>query len=124
MNWVDLALVLVFLLATWAGYHRGLILGSLDLLSWAGSFIAAYTLYDYTKGLLEKFFDLNIWLLPTSFLVTLVIARILLVLIIRAITRSLPEQTNHYFLNKFLGIIPGAINGWIAAIVIAACASI
>ena len=123
MNWVHLALILVFLFATWAGYHRGFILGSLDLLSWAGSFVAAYMLYDHTKGLLEKFFDLNVWLLPASFLVTLVIARILLGLIIRAITRSLPEQTNYYFLNKFLGILPGAINGWIAAIVIAALLS-
>ena len=67
MNWVDLALVVIFLLAVWAGYHRGFILGSLDLLSWAGSFIAAYMLFDYTKVLLEKFFDLNVWLLPVLF---------------------------------------------------------
>jgi uncharacterized protein YkwD len=120
MNWVDLVLILIFLFTIWAGYHRGFILGSLDLLSWAGSFIAAYMLYDYTKVLLEKLFDLNVWLLPVSFLVTLIVARILLGLIIRFITRLLPEQSNHNFLNKFLGILPGAINGWIVVIVISA----
>jgi len=120
MNWVDLALIIIFLLATWAGYYRGFILGSLDLLSWAGSFIAAYTLYDYTKVFLERFADLNVWLLPVSFLLTLIIARILLGLIINSFIRLLPEQSNHNFFNKFLGIVPGAVNGWIAAIVISA----
>jgi len=120
MNWVDFALILIFLFSIWAGYHRGFILGSLDLLSWAGSFIAAYMLYDYTKRLLERFFDLNVWLLPVSFLITLIIARIILGLLVRFITRSLPEQSNHNLLNKFLGILPGAINGWIVAILISA----
>ncbi|MEP7376597.1 MAG: CvpA family protein [Chitinophagaceae bacterium] len=120
MNWVDLTLIAIFLLSIWAGYRRGFILGSLDLLSWAGSFIAAYMFYDYTKRLLEKLFDLNVWLLPVSFLVTLIVARIILGLIVRFGVRSLPEQSNHNFLNKFLGILPGAINGWIVAILISA----
>ena len=77
MNWVDLALLAIFLLAVWAGYHRGFILGSLDLASWAGSFIAAYMLFGYTKVLLEKLFDLNVWLLPVSFLLTLLVARLI-----------------------------------------------
>ena len=120
MNWVDLALLFIFLLCMWAGYHRGFILGSLDLLSWAGSFIAAYMFYDYTKRLLEKLFDLNVWLLPVSFLVTLVIAKIIFGLIVRSVVRSLPQQSNQNFFNKFLGILPGVINGWFIAIVISA----
>ena len=32
----------------------------------------------------------------------------------------LPEQGHHNFLNKFLGIVPGAINGWLITIVISA----
>jgi uncharacterized protein YkwD len=120
MNWVDLALVVIFLLAVWAGYHRGFIFGSLDLLSWAGSFIAAYMLYDYTRVLLEKLFDLNIWLLPVSFLLTLLVARLIFGLMVRFVTRMLPEQGHHNFLNKFLGILPGAINGWLITIVLSA----
>lgn len=120
MNWVDLALLVIFLFAVWAGYRRGFILGSLDLLSWAGSFIAAYMLFDYTKVFLEKLFDLNVWLLPVSFLLTLVVARLLFGVIVRFITRLLPEQSNQNFVNKFLGIVPGAINGWIISILISA----
>ena len=120
MNWVDLALVVIFLLAVWAGYHRGFILGSLDLMSWAGSFITAYMLYGYTKVLLEKLFDLKVWLLPVSFILTLLVARLIFGLIVRFVTRLLPEQSNHNILNKFLGVLPGAINGWLIAIVISA----
>ncbi len=120
MNWVDLVLILVFALAIWAGYSRGFILGSLDLLSWAGSFVLAYSFYGYTAIALKKLVNLTVWLLPLSFILTLIVGRLLLGLITHYIIRSLPEKSNHNFLNKFLGIVPGAINGWIAAIIISA----
>ncbi len=120
MNWVDLALIIVFLLAIWAGFSRGFILGSLDLLGWAGSFILAYVFYSYIANIFKKIIDLNVWLLPVSFLLTLIVARLLIGLIARFIIRTLPEKTHHYWLNKFLGIMPGAINGWIIAIIISA----
>ena len=81
MNWVDLALIIVFLLAIWAGFSRGFILGSLDLLGWAGSFILAYVFYSYTANIFKKMIDLNVWLLPVSFLLTLIVARLLIGLI-------------------------------------------
>ena len=56
----------------------------------------------------------------SSFLLTLLVARLIFGVIVRFITRLLPEQSNHNFLNKFLGVLPGAINGWIIAIVISA----
>ncbi|MGZ8557888.1 MAG: CvpA family protein [Chitinophagaceae bacterium] len=120
MNWVDLSLILIFLLTTLAGFGRGFILGSLDLIGWTGSFIIAYLFYSYSVLALEKLFDLNVWLLPVSFLLTLVVARLLTGLICKHIIRAVPEQSNHNWLNKSLGILPGAINGWIIAIVISA----
>lgn len=120
MNWVDLVLILVFLIAISAGFSRGFILGSLDLLSWAGSFVLAYVFYGYTANALKKIVDLNVWLLPVSFMLTLIIARLLIGLITSFIIRSLPEGSNHNRLNKFLGIVPGAINGWIVAIIVSA----
>jgi len=120
MNWVDLALIIIFLLAIWAGLSRGFIRGSLDLLGWAGSFILAYVFYSYTVKVLERIVDLNVWLLPVSFLITLILARLLIGVITTLIIRSLPEHSNHNRLNKFLGILPGAINGWIIAIIISA----
>jgi uncharacterized protein YkwD len=120
MNWVDLTLVVIVLLAVWAGFHRGFILGSLDLLGWAGSFVTAYILYDYTKQLLEKVANLGVWLLPLSFLLTLILFRLIFGFITGQLTRRLPDSSHRSLVNKSLGIIPGAINGVIIAIVISA----
>lgn len=120
MNWVDLVLIITFLLTTWAGYSRGFILGSLDLFSWLGSFITAYMLYEYISGLIAKFIDFNVWLFPVSFILTLIVARLFFGLIAKFIVRFLPERSNENFINKFLGIVPGAINGYIIAIVVSA----
>ena len=46
MNWIDISLLAIFLLAMLAGWYRGFILGSLDLLSWAGSLAVAYMFYN------------------------------------------------------------------------------
>lgn len=120
MNWVDLALIVVFLFMLIAGYSRGFILGSLDLISWAGSFILAYIFYGQLAELIKKMVDLKIWLLPVSFLLILVVSRLIIAWIAGLVIRSLPDQSSHNFVNKFLGVIPGAINGWIAAIIISA----
>lgn len=120
MNWVDLALIAVFLIMLIAGYSRGFILGSLDLISWAGSFIMAYVFYGQAAELIKKVIDLKIWLLPVTFLLILIISRLIIAWIAGLIIRSLPEQSSNNFVNKFLGVVPGAINGWIAAILISA----
>ena len=120
MNWVDIVLALIFLLTIWAGYRRGFILGSLDLLSWAASIVAAYFLFGYTKKLLDDLFNMGVWLLPVSFLLTLLLARLLFGLAARTIMRTIPENSRDNFFNKFLGMVPGAINGWISAIVVSA----
>lgn len=120
MNWVDLVLMIVFLLAIAAGISRGFIFGSLDLLGWAGSFILAYVFYSYLAGALDNLLDLGVWLLPVSFLATLIMARLLLGLVSSLIIRALPEQSHNNWLNRLLGIVPGAISGWIIAIVISA----
>lgn len=120
MNWIDISLLLVIVFATWAGISRGFILGSLDLAGWIGSFILAYLFYSYTARALDSFLDLPVWLLPVSFLLTLFVARIAINAITHFVTRSVPEHSNHNMVNKFLGIIPGAFNGWIIAIILSA----
>ena len=120
MNWVDLVLLLIFVLTIVAGMSRGFIFGSLDLLAWIGSFILAYVFYSYTAQGLQKILDLRVWLLPVSFMATLILARVLIGVINSFIIRSLPEQSHRTWLNRFLGILPGAINGWIIAIIISA----
>ena len=118
MNWIDIILVLVILLAIFAGWNRGFILGTLGLLTWAGSLILGYLFYPYTAKGLDKIFTLGAWLLPVAFLLTTLIARLCISLITRLIIRTIPEEANHNSVNKFLGIIPGAVTGWLYAVII------
>src|SRR5689334_14198295 len=120
MNWVDFFLILVFLLAVIAGWYRGFILGSLTLLSWMGSFILGYVFYPYLARGLAHIANFGVWLLPVAFILTVILARVLIALVLRTLINAVPEHTHEGILNKFLGIIPGAINGLIGAIVFAA----
>jgi uncharacterized protein YkwD len=120
MNWVDIIIVLVILVAVWSGWHRGFILGSLDLLTWVGSLVLGYIFYPYTAKGLARMFELGAWLLPLAFIITALIARILIGFITRFIIRAIPQQVNEGGFNKFLGLIPGAINGWVYAVILSA----
>jgi uncharacterized protein YkwD/uncharacterized membrane protein required for colicin V production len=120
MNWIDLLLGVIILLAIFGGWRRGFILGSLDLLTWVGSLVVGFIFYPHTARLLGKFFVLGAWLLPVAFLLTVLIVRLLIGLVTRYIVRSVPEHANNSSLNKFLGIVPGAINGFVYVIIISA----
>ena len=72
MNWVDLALVLIFLLAVWAGWNRGFILGTLDLINWLGSVILGFLFYPYLADGVRKIIpSLGAWLMPVAFILPL-----------------------------------------------------
>src|SRR5687767_6990423 len=94
MNWIDIALIIVILLTVIAGWYRGFILGSLDLITWIGSLVLGYLFYSYTAIGLSRLFDLGVWLLPVSFILTVVIVRILIGLVTRYIIRAVPETAN------------------------------
>jgi uncharacterized membrane protein required for colicin V production len=53
MNWVDLVLILVILLAIWGGWRRGFILGTLDLVNWLGSVLLGFLFYPYLANFLK-----------------------------------------------------------------------
>ncbi len=119
MNLVDVILVIIVLLAIFVGWKRGFILGSLDLITWVGSIVVGYIFYPYTAEFIHSLFTMGPWLLPVAFLLTALIARILLGLITGYLGRSVPENINQNVFNRFLGIVPGAITGWLYAIIFA-----
>lgn len=121
MNWIDIALVLVILLAAWSGYRRGFILGALELLSWLGSLAAAFFLYQYVAVLLQRIVPgLGVWTMPLAFLMVLILLRILCSWIVSAILRQAHRDAHHTTANKTLGLLPGMINGVIYAVIISA----
>ena len=120
MNWIDVVLAIVMLLALIAGWKRGFILGIFDLATWVGSLVLGYLFYPYSAKWISSLFDLGAWLLPVAFILTTFFARIIIGIFVRIIIRSIPEETNNDGANKFLGLIPGAINGWVFAIIVSA----
>ncbi len=121
MNWIDIVLVFIIILAAWSGYKKGFILGSLELLSWVGSLAAAFYLYQYLAVLLQKIFPvLGVWTMPLAFLIVLILLRIIFASIVNALLRKTHHDAHHSTANKTLGILPGAINGVIYAVIISA----
>jgi uncharacterized protein YkwD len=120
MNWIDLLLVVIVLLAVWAGWKKGFIRGSLGLLAWAGSILLGFLFYRYMAKGIDWVFDPGVWLLPCAFVLTVMLARILTAIIVSLVMRIIPENVNNNFVNRVLGIAPGIVNGAICATVIAA----
>lgn len=120
MNWVDLILILIVLLAIIAGWYRGFISSSLGLLVWAGSFIIAYLGYHYVADFLDNLFNAGPWLLPIAFILTAIIAGTVLSILAGYISRNLPAEVHFNGANRVLGIIPGAVMGYLYAVIFSA----
>ena len=120
MNWVDIILILVIVLAMLAGWYRGFILTSLSLGKWTGTIVIAYLFYPYVAKWLATFTNFGVWLLPVAFLIMALIAGILLSLLVRFIVRNLPMDVHQHGINRFLGIVPGVINGVLYATILSA----
>lgn len=121
MNWIDIGLVFIILLAAWSGYKRGFITGALEILSWLGSLAAAFFLYPYLAVLLQKMIPvLGVWTMPLSFLLILILFRVIFSFISGAVLRAAHNDAHHTTANKALGLLPGMINGCIYAVIISA----
>ena len=119
MNFIDIALLLVVLLAVWSGWKKGFLIGVFELISWLGTLVIGFAGYKYVAALLERFFSLGVWTLPVAFILTLILGRILLSVIINNILKVTPVETHYNVANKALGIFPGIVNGAIYATLIA-----
>ncbi len=121
MNYVDVILLVVIALAIWAGWKKGFILGTVNLLVWIGSLLAGFIFYQQVGSLLQGFFPaLGVWTLPLSFFITILFARILLSLVFNSFLRRTTDKTHSHGANRALGIIPGVINGLIYATIVVA----
>ncbi len=121
MNYIDIILMLILGLAVWAGWRRGFIMGSVNLLVWIGSLVAGFLFYPYLVQLFQVYLPgLGVWNTPLSFIITIILARIILAFIFNSFLKHTPETVHAHGANRFMGIIPGAINGLIYATIIAA----
>jgi len=116
MNWIDILLITIIMLAVFGGLYRGFVLGSLGLIGWIISVCAGFACYPYVAKLFEQYVpSVGIWTLPLSFILVIIMARLILSVIINSILRSTSSSVHRSALNHVAGMIPGFINGMIYA---------
>lgn len=120
LNLVDAFLALIILLGAFAGWWRGFVYATLDLLTLAASLVVAFLGYRYPAAWLEQLLPaLGVWAAPLAFVLLFFLVHFLLGAIAMAIARTLPRRAHAHGINRFLGLAPGAVNGAIHAVVAA-----
>src|SRR4051812_8322655 len=96
MNMIDLLLILIILLSVWSGWQKGFILGAANLVTWAGSLLIGFFCYPYLAAFLDKHVtSLGVWTLPVAFVVTIILARVILSLILNPMLRNTPDRVHN-----------------------------
>src|SRR5829696_4152145 len=120
VTFVDVLLVLVVLFGVWQGWHRGLLLGLLDLLRWVGGLLFALRFYQpFARWLAPRVSWDEAWDEPAAFLLTAVAAGLVIQLVGEALLRRVPESTHRGAANRAFGTLPGLAGGLISAAILA-----
>lgn len=119
MNGIDILLLVILLLSMWQGGQTGFVAGLARLLVWAGSLGAAFLLYPPVSGWVAAAWPgVTSWAPLISFLIIFFLFRLLLDAFFHYLQSQLPDH--RHVVNRALGIFPGAVQGIIAAMLIAA----
>jgi uncharacterized protein YkwD len=112
MNYVDLLLLLVVLLSVIKCVSEGFIISLLELLAWLGSLLLAFLLNKPLSSLVNTIISsAGIWTSPCVFIVTSLIAKLLLDQLAGKLIYTTPTSTHNHLLNRVFGVLPGLVNG-------------
>ncbi len=115
-NWVDYLLVIIIGVNLYLGWQRGFIRGALDLLTWSGSIFLAFACYQPFAPLLSRLTALPItWTRPLAFTIILFLTIIVLAGLTRRLEIAVPLSFSRRPLNRYLGILPGAVDALVIA---------
>lgn len=121
MNFIDALLLLIVVLAMWAGWAKGFIIGIADLVVWLGSLATGFLLYPEVGFLLQKWFPaIRVWNIPLAFILTVLFSRLLLSSLFSRFVKHTPRETHLTALNRLFGLLPGAFTGIVYAVLVAA----
>jgi uncharacterized protein YkwD len=121
VTFVDVLLLLVVLFGVWQGWHRGLLLGLLDLVRWVGGLLFALRFYQPVARALGPHVGWDeAWDEPAAFLLTAVAAGVSIQLLGQALLRGVSESTHRGAANRALGTLPGLAGGLVSAAILAA----
>ncbi|MBQ1765723.1 MAG: CvpA family protein [Aquincola sp.] len=120
MTLADAVLVIVVLFSLFAGWQRGFLLATVELVCLVAAVLLAFVAYPTVADELVRWqAELGVWAAPLSFLGVYVLGRILMGAVARAGLRRLPERAHGHGINRALGVLPGAANGLINATIVA-----
>lgn len=121
MNGIDVLLIFVVGAAIWSGWRRGFLVGALELVSWIGSLALGFVLYPSLAHFLQAHVPaLGIWISPLSFLLVVMLARLLFSFIVTRLIFGYFTGFQRHTANHALGVIPGLVNGAVYATLLAA----
>jgi uncharacterized protein YkwD len=116
MNAVDAVLAVVLLLAMCAGYNRGFIAATLQLVVLFASVLLALLSYRFVARVLEtQAPSLAVWTWPLSFVASWLVAQMVLAALSAGLVRAVPRRVHAHALNRWLGVLPGLVSGLLAA---------
>jgi uncharacterized protein YkwD len=120
LNVIDLLLLAVVAVGALLGWVRGFLFSALDLLTLAVSLAAAFLGYREATILVAKLApSLGIWIAPLSFVAIFLLVHVILGGAVLRLVLRLPPRAHRNVANKLLGIVPGAVNGAMHAVVVA-----
>lgn len=117
MNWVDLFLIFMFLLSLFSGWQKGFIVSAIELATWIGSIVIGFVFYEKAADWLQVQFNMGLWALPVAFIGIILIASIIISLILGIFIKATPYEVHTHGINRFFGLIPGSVKGFLYAIV-------
>jgi len=114
MNWVDLVIILIFGLYVWDGYRRGFLRSMWELFGLGVAFLFALKFYPPLSNLLDNHFSLSdLYSKPIAFLAIWFIVQGIFYLTGRIISYYTPTFFKESKTNRYLGILPAAIKGFV-----------
>lgn len=121
VNPIDAVLVLVVLLAAWAGWRAGFIAAALRLIALLAGAAIAYLGYAYPTAWLRSLVpELDeVWAPPAGFLASFFLVYVVLGALARSLARIAPAQVHGHAVNRALGVAPGLASGLINATIVA-----
>jgi uncharacterized membrane protein required for colicin V production len=101
MNVTDLFLFVIILLNVFSGYHKGLILGVIDLFLLFASLAFAFWVSGYVAMFFQKYIvSIGVWALPLAFILSFIFANAILTALVARLIVKLPAGMHENVANK------------------------
>ena len=119
LNWIDIFVLVVLFLYTIEGFALGVLVATLDFLSFALSFLAGITFYGRIASLLVKFLPISHGFANAiGFFIVAVLVEVIVNIVLKILVSQIkffrffaPNVGPIRIVSKLLGIIPGLCSG-------------